>query len=309
MPFLRVIRDRHGYDTTYLMRSPREAVRSRTGILYVFRSPSGVRGGREPLSPDVRRQLEVAHPDIAFNWSAILDGRQLVEPAPDLRRPRRRRSPDAVVEPSAPARSQRPARVEPRRGPDSGPDTGTGSGTGSGEGHDEQGQGEASRPVAMPPAVQGTTPDEQVAFLALWYPRVRDRVTARATDPERRASLLDLAERLNPAAWTDADQMAAGLATATDAFERLARVLTRRRRRSRRPTRPPGGGGEASIESGGTGTQPEDELPETGADEPEEPGHQPAPQAGSPAAVDSLAVGSALERVPASPALMDQDTD
>lgn len=274
MPFLRVIRDRHGYETTYLMRSPREAVRSRTGILYVFRSPSGVRGGREPLSPDVRRQLEVAHPDIAFNWSAILDGRQLVEPAPDLRRPRRRRSPDVAVEPSAPGRSARPARVESGQGPDNGTGSGTGAGSGAGSGgrHDEDGQGEAPRPVAMPPAVQGTTPDEQLAFLASWYPRVRDRVTARATDPDRRASLLDLAERLNPAAWTDADQVATGLATATDAFERLARVLTRRRRRSRRPTRPTGGGGEVSAESGVTGTQPEDELP-------------------------------------ASPALMDQDTD
>jgi len=47
-------------------------------------------------------------------------------------------------------------------------------------------------------------------------------------------ALLALTERLNPATWTDADQIAAGLQQASEALERLSRVLSRRRRRPRR---------------------------------------------------------------------------
>ena len=54
------------------------------------------------------------------------------------------------------------------------------------------------------------------------------------TDPVRREALTALAERLNPAAWTDADEVTTGLQQASEALERLSRVLTRRRRRSGR---------------------------------------------------------------------------
>jgi hypothetical protein len=43
-----------------------------------------------------------------------------------------------------------------------------------------------------------------------------------------------LTERLNPAAWTDADQIAVGLQQAAEALERLSRVFARRRRARRR---------------------------------------------------------------------------
>jgi hypothetical protein len=73
-----------------------------------------------------------------------------------------------------------------------------------------------------------------VAFLAHWYPIARERVVQRMSDPVRREALTALAERLNPAAWTDADEVTAGLQQASEALERLSRVLTRRRRRSGR---------------------------------------------------------------------------
>jgi len=68
---------------------------------------------------------------------------------------------------------------------------------------------------------------------------VRDRIPERTSDPTRRETLLALAERLNPAAWTDADEIAAGLEGATEALERLSRVFSKRRRRSRRSTTRP----------------------------------------------------------------------
>ena len=51
--------------------------------------------------------------------------------------------------------------------------------------------------------------------------------------------LFALAERLNPAAWTDADQITAGLQQAAEALQRLSHVFAKRRRRSRSgPARP-----------------------------------------------------------------------
>ena len=77
MPFLRVIRDKRGYETTYLMHWYRDGARQRSRILYVFRTPGGVRVGRESLEPDVLRDIESQHPDIAFDWKAVLGNRQV----------------------------------------------------------------------------------------------------------------------------------------------------------------------------------------------------------------------------------------
>ena len=82
MPFLRVIRDKRGYETTYLMHWYREGARQRSRILYVFRTPGGVRVGRESLEPDVLRDIEAQHPDIAFDWKAVLDNQQVVDTTP-----------------------------------------------------------------------------------------------------------------------------------------------------------------------------------------------------------------------------------
>src|SRR5688500_18171362 len=82
----------------------REGTRQRSRILYVFRSPGGVRVGRESLEPAILRDIEANYPDIAFDWKAVLDNKQIVETAPDIRRPRKRRRPDdeAASEPGSP---------------------------------------------------------------------------------------------------------------------------------------------------------------------------------------------------------------
>ena len=204
MPFLRVIRDKRGYETTYLMHWYREGNRQRSRILYIFRTPGGARVGRAAMEPDVLRQIEAQHPDIDFDWSVIRDNQQVVEPAAELRRRRpKREEPEAPPpEPAAPAA---PSPPPPAPG----------------------------RP-AIPLAIQGATPDEQIAFLTEWYPIIRERVPHRTSDSGRQEALLALAERLNPAAWTDADTMTNGLQQAAEAFERLSKVFAKRRRRGRR---------------------------------------------------------------------------
>lgn len=207
MPFLRVIRDKRGYETTYLMHWYREGNRQRSRILYVFRTPGGVRVGRNALEPEVLRQIEANYPDIAFDWNVVRENQQVIESSvePRRRRPRRDEMPPATVTEAA-APSPAPVQVAPP----------------------------PARHPAIPSAIQGTTPDEQIAFLNEWYPAVRDRIPGRTTDPARQDVLRALAERLNPAMWSDADQITTGLQQAAQALERLSHVFARRRRRARK---------------------------------------------------------------------------
>jgi hypothetical protein len=209
VPFLRVIRDKRGYETTYLMDWYREGTRQRSRILYVFRTPGGVRVGRAPLEPDVLRHIETQYPHLVFDWKSVFDTRQVIDSAPDTRRPPRRRADEETPAPAPVVKvenSGTPPNAAPPRPP-------------------------------IPAVIEGATADERVAFLLHWYPIARDRVMQRVSDPVRREALMSLTERLNPAAWTDADEVATGLQHASEALERLSRVLTRRRRRSARNNR------------------------------------------------------------------------
>jgi len=205
VPFLRVIRDKRGYETTYLMHWFQDFGRQRSKILYAFRSPSGTRVGRDAIDPGLMRQLEVQNPGIAFDWKAVLAERQVIEPSPELRRRRPKRGEEAKAAappPAAPAPKPEPAAPAP------------------------------PRPM-IPAAIEGLTPEDRLAFLQHWYPIVRERVDRRASDPDRHTALLSLAERMNPEGWAP-EEMETRLQQAGEALERLSHVFARRRRRARR---------------------------------------------------------------------------
>ena len=214
MPFLRVIRDKRGYETTYLMHLYRDGARQRSKILYVFRTPGGVRVGRDPLEPDVLRQIESQYPDIQFNWATVRESQQLIETSaePRRRRPRREEEGSPVVTPPPVALAAAPAVP-------------------------------ASPPppprLAIPSVIEGETPDQRIAFLSHWHPIIRERIPHRTSDPARQEALNALADRLNPANWTDADEITAGLQQAAEALERLSHVFAKRRRRGRRRPKEP----------------------------------------------------------------------
>ena len=214
MPFLRVIRDKRGYETTYLMHLYRDGLRQRSKILYMFRTPGGARVGRDPLEPDVLRQIESQYPDIQFNWATVRESQQVIETSgePRTRRPRREDEAPAVASPPPVAPVSPPpapvAAAPPR--------------------------------LAIPSVIEGATPDERIAFLAHWHPIIRERIPHRTSDLARQEALNALTDRLNPANWTDADEITAGLQQAAEALERLSHVFAKRRRRGRRkPKEPP----------------------------------------------------------------------
>ena len=190
----------------------REGHRQRSRILYVFRSPGGVRVGRGALDPDVLREIEAQYPDIAFDWKDVREHQQHIEisPEPRRRKPPKREEAVATAAPDVQAPPPAPAPAPPS------PST------------------PAPSPGAVPSAIEGATPDDQIAFLGRWYALIRERIPRRTSDPVRQEALIALTERLNPASWTDADQIAAGLQQASEALERLSRVFSRRRRRTRR---------------------------------------------------------------------------
>ena len=88
MPFVRVSRDKRGYEHIYLLEvSSRRPSRPR--ILYWFRTPPGVRVGREPFDEPVRRALEAQNPDVTFDWKKLAS--DTLQPAPDVENWRERR--------------------------------------------------------------------------------------------------------------------------------------------------------------------------------------------------------------------------
>ena len=89
MPFLRVIKDKRGYETTYLLHWSRDEERQRSRILYVFRSPTGMPVGRDAFDADVRRRIERENPGISFDWEAVFRQQQVVEPPAEIRRDRK----------------------------------------------------------------------------------------------------------------------------------------------------------------------------------------------------------------------------
>ena len=219
MPFLRVIRDKRGYETTYLMHWFQDNGRQRSRILYAFRSPSGTRVGRDALDPGLMRQLELQNPGIPFDWKAVLGEKQVIEPSTELRRrrPKKGEEPKAAAAPPAPVapKAEPPPAAQP------------------------------PRPM-IPAALEGLTAEDRVAFLEHWYPIVRERVDRRASDPDRHAALLSLAERMNPAGWAP-EELETKLQQAGEALERLSHVFARRRRRARRK---PGDDGSAPPPAG-----------------------------------------------------------
>jgi len=222
VPFLRVIRDKRGYETTYLMHLYRDGARQRSKILYVFRTPGGVRVGRDPLEPEVLRQIESQYPEIQFNWTMVRESQQVIESSAEPRRRKPRREEEAPAVAALPVPIAVPAPPAPAAAPPR---------------------------LAIPSAIDGATPDERIAFLAHWHPIIRERIPHRTSDPVRQEALNALADRLNPANWTDADEITAGLQQAAEALERLSLVFAKRRRRGRRKPKEPRSADSAPSES------------------------------------------------------------
>jgi hypothetical protein len=88
VPFVKFARDKRGYEYIYLVHDSTRGSRSRSIVLYWYRTPPGVKVGRPPFDAEVRQRLEAQNPDIKFDWRAITSAQP---PPPDAEHWRERR--------------------------------------------------------------------------------------------------------------------------------------------------------------------------------------------------------------------------
>ena len=108
---LRFSRDKRGYEHFYLVQpTTNRKGRVRTRILYWFRTPPGVKVGRTPFDPEVRRAIEAQNPGVTFDWKRLL-ATPIPPPAPDVERWRERRRAERAER--AARRSEQDSESEP----------------------------------------------------------------------------------------------------------------------------------------------------------------------------------------------------
>jgi hypothetical protein len=82
VPSVRFSRDKRGYEYVFLVHTPtRRGKPGRTRVLYWYRTPPGVRIGRQPFDEEVQRTLERQNPGVEFAWDTIINTPM---PPPDM---------------------------------------------------------------------------------------------------------------------------------------------------------------------------------------------------------------------------------
>ena len=71
MPFLRIERDKRGFEHVAILHQDHRRAQSRPMLLYFLRVPPGQRVGRRPLDEETRRMIQAAHPDVIFDWNRL----------------------------------------------------------------------------------------------------------------------------------------------------------------------------------------------------------------------------------------------
>lgn len=103
MAFLRFSRDKRGYEHFQLVESTTRRGRTRTKVLYWYRTPPGVKVGREPFDEQTRRAIEAKNPGVLFDWKRILS---TPIPSADAEKWRERRREERAAKRARKAREQ-----------------------------------------------------------------------------------------------------------------------------------------------------------------------------------------------------------
>lgn len=226
MPFLRLTRDRRGFENTFLMHADRPGDRPR--LLYWYRTAPGIVLGRPPLDEDAIRTIEEQHPDIEFDWPAILALSEVMTPEEEApARPpsasgRKKRRSDSNREPSGePRRDDRgvetPDAVEPLQD------------DAAAEIPDKDDFEEASAPA--PHHVSGLLEElvgrEIATRLRVRYSEIQARIHEQQVDAGQRDAWLRRADALNPDLWLTPDAILEGVRSADQLFDQLRAELVR----------------------------------------------------------------------------------
>jgi hypothetical protein len=222
-------------------------------VLYFFRTPPSVRVGREPIDAEAMRLLESHNPDVEFDWPRLLKpsppaqappaaegpGRQREERRRDRRerrgRPEREASERAVQAPTDAPDFPEPTVVE---GPEPSAEPSLAAAeVAAVEAPVESRPAEPASPVEEPEA-RPEEIDERYARigaeglrrLRARYGDLKARIETGPGDEAQRAEAFVRLERLNPDAWTSADEVAAALEGYEGTLDSLRPLLGRQPR-------------------------------------------------------------------------------
>jgi len=212
VPFLRLTRDRRGYEHTFLLHADTSGQRPR--VLYWYRTAPDVLIGRPALDEDAIRGIEEQHPLIEFDWPAILALREVMPPedeAPPARpvrrtRPSRREAPPR----SSDAYTPRVALPPPSPAPaDDGP--------------------VELAPFEETPTTHGLLEElvgrEIATRLRARHAEVLARIHEQGFEHAQTAVWIERAESLDPDTWLTPDAVLDGVRDADRRFEALRTAL------------------------------------------------------------------------------------
>ena len=206
MPFLRLTRDRRGFENTFLMHADRPGDRPR--LLYWYRTAPGIVQGRSPLDEDAIRTIEEQHPDIDFDWPAILALAEVMTPEDEA--PAR---PPQQPAPAAQARQEAEAVAEPANDEGAEP---------------ALSESEPER-VEIPPArnllVEELAGREIASRLRARYAEIIARIQELDVDGSVKDAWFKRAEAIDPETWMTPEQVLEGVRHADAQYDKLRSEL------------------------------------------------------------------------------------
>jgi len=244
LPFLRLTRDRRGFENTFLLHADRPGDRPR--LLYWYRTAPGIMLGRSPLDEDAIRTIEDSHPDVEFDWPAILALSEVMTPEDEA--PVRREKKVRRQEPpqrDRQARDHRPR--EPRRDSapdehlptaatsDSVPDSGSDSDSGSSPSVSGTGSARETAPTGSAPGrdpvgnrlLEELVGREIATRLRARYQEIMARIDEKASaDRALHDAWAGRAAALNPDSWVTPDAILDGVRAADALYDRLKSELS-----------------------------------------------------------------------------------
>lgn len=235
MPFLRLTRDRRGFENTFLMHADRPGDRPR--LLYWYRTAPGIMLGRAALDEDAIRTIEEQHPDIDFDWPAIITLSEVMTPedeAPAPRPPQQR----IHKKPRGRDRSPRESAVAPQDAESASafdPDSiSVRSAFASQENEAlRRDDRDDESPVAVEPAprvdqrglVDELAGREIAGRLRARYAEIVARIESLELDGAAREAWLARVETIDPDGWESPEAVLQGVSTADATFEKLKQEL------------------------------------------------------------------------------------
>lgn len=220
MPFLRLTRDRRGFEHTLLLHAdvPGETPR----VLYWYRTAPGVLIGRPALDEEAIRSIEEQHPHIEFDWPAILALREAMPP-------------EEESVPERPARPRRTSRREPAsRAPRMAPPPSVEiepSDVAEGRFDGALSESAAEEAAARPPIptthglLEELVGRDIATRLRGRYAELLARIHERGFDELTLAGWLSRAEPLDPDTWLTPDAVLEGVRQADARLEALRSAL------------------------------------------------------------------------------------